>query len=95
LKDFWKVNDKLSISNLAYVSIGRGGGTRIFNSGALLRDSTGLIDWDQIEFYNKVNSLFGTPNIDASYLWYLLVVVWALTVPHMLVTLRMDQEALN
>jgi hypothetical protein len=67
LKDFWKVNDKLSISNLAYVSIGRGGGTRIFNSGALLRDSTGLIDWDQIEFYNKVNSLFGTPNIDASY----------------------------
>lgn len=67
LKDFWKVNDKLSISNLAYMSIGRGGGTSIYNSGALLRDSAGLIDWDQIEQENKVNSLFGTPNIDPLY----------------------------
>ena len=67
LKDFWKVNEKLSISNLAYVSIGRGGGTSIFNSSALLRDSNNLIDWDLIEQYNKVNSLFGTPNIDTQY----------------------------
>lgn len=28
LKDFWQVNKKLSISNIAYMSIGRGGGTR-------------------------------------------------------------------
>ena len=34
-------------------------------------------------------------NIDASYLWYLLVVVWALTVPHMLVTSKIDRTALN
>ena len=34
-------------------------------------------------------------NIDASYLWYLLVVVWALTVPHMLVTSKIDRKALN
>jgi hypothetical protein len=67
LKDFWKVNDKLSISNLAYMSIGRGGGTNIYNSGALLRDSSGLIDWDKIEQENQVNSLFGTPNIDPLY----------------------------
>ncbi|MBM3430684.1 MAG: TonB-dependent receptor, partial [Bacteroidetes bacterium] len=67
LKDFWKVNKKLSISNMGYMSIGRGGGTSIFNSGALLRDSLGLIDWDQIEQENKVNSLFGTPNIDPLY----------------------------
>ncbi|MFM7300425.1 MAG: TonB-dependent receptor [Crocinitomicaceae bacterium] len=67
LKDFWKVNKKLSISNMGYMSIGRGGGTSIFNSGALLRDSLGLIDWDQIEQENKVNSLFGTPNIDPIY----------------------------
>ncbi|CAB4699804.1 MAG: beta-carotene 15,15'-dioxygenase, Brp/Blh family [Actinobacteria bacterium] len=33
-------------------------------------------------------------NIDASYLWYLLVVVWALTVPHMIVTSKIDQKAL-
>jgi hypothetical protein len=67
LKDFWKVNDKLSISNLAYMSIGRGGGTRVFNSGSLLRDSSGLIDWDKIEQENQINSLFGTPNIDPIY----------------------------
>jgi len=67
LKDFWKVNKKLSISNLAYISIGRGGGTSIFNSGSLLRDSSGLINWDLIEQENKVNSLFGTPNIDPMY----------------------------
>jgi hypothetical protein len=67
LKDFWKVNDKLSISNLAYMSIGRGGGTSIFNSSALLRDSSGLINWDLVEQENKVNSLFGTPNVDPYY----------------------------
>jgi hypothetical protein len=66
LKDFWKVNDKLSISNIAYVSIGRGGGTRLSNS-SVLRDSTGLIDWDAIVQSNQVNSLFGTPNVDPLY----------------------------
>jgi hypothetical protein len=49
------------------MSIGRGGGTNIFNSGALLRDNNGLIDWDKIEQENKVNSLFGTQNIDPMY----------------------------
>jgi hypothetical protein len=66
LKDFWKVNDKLSISNLAYMSIGRGGGTSIFNS-ALLRDSSGLIDWDLVTQYNQISSVFGTPNVDTYY----------------------------
>jgi Brp/Blh family beta-carotene 15,15'-monooxygenase len=36
-----------------------------------------------------------TSNLDASYLWYLLVVVWALTVPHMIVTSKIDQKALS
>jgi len=35
-----------------------------------------------------------TSNISANYLWYLLVVVWALTVPHMIVTSKIDQKAL-
>ncbi len=67
LKDFWSVNDKLAISNLAYLSIGRGGGTSIFNSSAILRDANSNIDWDQMITENKVNSLFGTPNIDPIY----------------------------
>lgn len=67
LKDFWKVSKKLSISNMAYMSIGRGGGTSLFNSAAIIRDSNYLIDWDQIIQENKVNSLFGVPNIDPQY----------------------------
>jgi hypothetical protein len=67
LKDFWTVNDKLDISNLAYLSIGHGGGTSIFNSSAILRDSNSTIDWDQMVTENQVNSLFGTPNIDPIY----------------------------
>jgi hypothetical protein len=66
LKDFWKINNKFSFSNIAYVSIGRGGGTRLSNS-SILRDSTGLIDWDGIVESNQVNSLFGTPNVDPLY----------------------------
>ena len=33
-------------------------------------------------------------NLNASYLWYLLVVVWALTAPHMIVTSKIDQKSL-
>ena len=40
-------------------------------------------------------AVLDTTNIDASYLWYLLVVVWALTVPHMMVTTKIDQKALT
>ena len=39
-------------------------------------------------------AIFDTTNSDASYLWYLLVVVWALTVPHMMVTTKIDQKSL-
>jgi len=67
LKDFWKVNKKLSISNMAYLSIGRGGGTALYNSSAIIRDSNKLIDWDQMIQTNTINPLFGTPNIDAQY----------------------------
>lgn len=67
LKDFWKVSKKLSISNLAYASIGRGGGTALFNSSAIIRDSNNLIDWDTMTYFNQYNPLFGTPNIDAQY----------------------------
>jgi iron complex outermembrane recepter protein len=68
LKDFWTVNNKLSISNIAYVSIGKGGGTRLSNTGAIIyNDSTGQIDWKAIIKGNQVNELFGTPNIDPIY----------------------------
>lgn len=58
LKDFWKVNEKIAWSNIAYVSIGRGGGTRAYNS-AMPRDSMGLIDWELIEFNNQNKTFAG------------------------------------
>lgn len=67
LKDFWKINKKLSWSNMAYVSIGRGGGQRYANSSStIIYDSTNQIDWDQI-VYNNQNSFFGGPNTDPAY----------------------------
>jgi hypothetical protein len=34
-------------------------------------------------------------NLNQELLWYLLVVIWALTVPHMALTLRLDIKALK
>lgn len=70
LKDFWKINDKLSWSNIAYLSIGRGGGQRFFNSSSnILRDSTGLIDWDLMEDRNVEYPFFGqmVSTVDTAY----------------------------
>ena len=69
LKDFWQVNKKLSVSNLVYASIGRGGGTKLSNYGAAVRTADGTIDWDKIIYNNQYTSFFGqiTPNIDANY----------------------------
>lgn len=60
LKDFWKVNDKLSISNMAYISIGRGGGESLKNSGGIVYDKDGHVDWDQIIANNQEVTLFGS-----------------------------------
>lgn len=38
---------------------------------------------------------FSRSNIDSDFLWLTLVTVWALTVPHMLVTARLDRAALR
>lgn len=67
LKDFWTVNKKLSISNIAYMSIGRGGGTKLANSSGISYTADGHIDWDQIVQTNRVDQLFGGPNIDPQY----------------------------
>ena len=46
LRDFWKVNDKLHISNIIYASIGNGGGTYL--QGDYVLDSTGQINLQKI-----------------------------------------------
>ena len=61
LKDFWKVNEKLSWSNIIYMSIGRGGGQRYFNSAStIIRDSLGLFDWDEINFAESAREMIET-----------------------------------
>ena len=69
LKDFWKVSKKLSISNLAYLSIGRGGGTALYNSSAIIRDSNLIIDWDQMIEANKVNPDRKSTRLNSSHEW--------------------------
>ncbi len=70
LKDFWKVNKKLSWSNIAYVSIGRGGGQRYYGSSSgIVRDEEGQVDWDQIEYNNQWKKIGGVlySTADAAY----------------------------
>ncbi|MFK7787614.1 MAG: TonB-dependent receptor plug domain-containing protein [Crocinitomicaceae bacterium] len=70
LKDFWKVNKKLSWSNMAYVSIGQGGGERYFNSSSsIIYDENGQVDWDTIVYNNQYKTLFGQTysTADAAY----------------------------
>lgn len=40
-------------------------------------------------------ALFGEFSFDSSFLWVILVVVWGLTVPHMLLTARLDANAMG
>ncbi|PLX15785.1 MAG: hypothetical protein C0599_16195 [Salinivirgaceae bacterium] len=73
LKDFWSINDKLSVYNIAYMSIGRGGGI----SGIKEEDGTGTtIDYDPNtgqamlqSFYdqNAIGGLFTGPPINPTY----------------------------
>ncbi|MBL4656673.1 MAG: TonB-dependent receptor [Flavobacteriales bacterium] len=42
LRDFWTVNDRLYISNIAYLSVGNGGGTRLNSTLSLSTDPSGF-----------------------------------------------------
>lgn len=63
LRHFWTINDKVSLSNVAYLSIGNGGGTAIDPSvGNADRTEEG-----QINFQKFYNSTFGPFAIDTRY----------------------------
>ncbi len=65
LKDFWVINKKLSVSNIGYMSIGRGGGTRLLNTSGIKYNTDGTINWFRMVKDNQVG-LFG-PTIDLLY----------------------------
>lgn len=64
LRDFWSVNEKLYISNIAYLSIGRGAGTGLVDSqeDAILTPD-GQIDFQRI-YDNNVLFEFGPNGLD-------------------------------
>jgi iron complex outermembrane receptor protein len=69
LKDFWTVNDKLSISTLAYLSIGNGGGTSAgTTTSSTLSTQTDFTPEGQIDFQKFYNTnKYGPFSIDALY----------------------------
>lgn len=69
LRDFWKINDKISWTNTAYTSIGRGGGEQSRNSGGLIYTEEGTVDWDKIIRNNQEVMFIGSayPSIDPLY----------------------------
>jgi iron complex outermembrane receptor protein len=66
LKDFWQVNDKFYVSNVAYMSIASGGGT---GTRSMSTGNEGLLDMQFIYDNNGYIDLFGTtaPNIDPQF----------------------------
>jgi outer membrane cobalamin receptor len=54
LRDFWAVSDKLYISNIAYVSIGQGGGTNLSGNTNNL-DSLGQYNFQDAYDFNRNN----------------------------------------
>jgi len=62
LKDFWTVNSKLSVSNIAYISIGRGGGIRAKNTMTVL--PSGEMDFQSVR---DVNSFHTIPDKEIPY----------------------------
>ncbi len=69
IKDFWNVNKKLSISSLAYLSIGNGGGTSAgTTTSSSLSTSTDYTSSGQIDFQRMYNTnRFGAFSIDPLY----------------------------
>ncbi len=62
LRDFWTLSDKVYISNVAYLSIGNGGGTKLSNS-SVPYDANGQIDFQSL--YNS--NAYGPFSIDNVY----------------------------
>jgi iron complex outermembrane receptor protein len=59
LKDYWTITDRLYMSNIAYMSIGNGGGVRVKNT--TLPDADGLVPFQTVYNRNSTalpNSLF-------------------------------------
>ncbi len=74
INHFWKINEKTTLSTVAYASMAKGGGTRVFGSNTIMpRTTENLIDFDKVVATNAA-SLTGSQTIIAnavnSHDWY-------------------------
>jgi hypothetical protein len=70
LRDFWQVHSNLSISNSAYLSIGRGGGTSLRSRSGIGETDAGLIDFQTFrdnQMRSSFNRDFDYLNVDPLY----------------------------
>ncbi|MCO5268606.1 MAG: TonB-dependent receptor [Brumimicrobium sp.] len=69
LKDFWVINEKLSMSNIVYASIGKGGGTKLLKFSSAAKDENGQVDWNAVIKNNQEIDFFGQvqPTVDPNY----------------------------
>jgi len=75
IRDYWNVSDKLYVSNIAYLSIGTGGGTSLFKTPSYLqRDDNGQYDLQLFYDINKSSSTGQASNyirkMYNSHFWY-------------------------
>jgi hypothetical protein len=56
LRDFWTVNDKLYISNIVYLSLGKGGGTGLDSQSGVSYDENGQMDFQRIYDNNRITN---------------------------------------
>ena len=61
LRHFWEINPRMNLSNVAYLSIGRGGGTRLLSTSGLM-DSQGYINFQYLYTTNKTSPWLSTPD---------------------------------
>ncbi len=66
LSDFWQISDKLFLSNIAYVSIGDGGGTGLNSFSGVEYTENGEIDFQRIWNTNVFGSPFAPTSVDPS-----------------------------
>ncbi|HEC43122.1 MAG TPA: hypothetical protein ENI20_09870 [Bacteroides sp.] len=60
-RHFWEINSRMTLSNIAYLSVGKGGGVRLKSSSGLI-NSRGYLDFQNLYTKNKTSPWFSTPD---------------------------------
>lgn len=61
LRHFWNINNRTTLSNVAYLSIGRGGGLAPYSASAIRVNDDGRLNLDEM-YTNNATPLFGRPD---------------------------------